>query len=313
VTLPYASEYHAPVMVREAMELLAPERGGTYLDGTLGGGGHARALLERGPDARLIGVDRDPAALAEAGARLADFGDRFRAVRSNFADATEAAEVAPGTLAGVLLDLGISSRQVDEDERGFTFRPGAPLDMRMGQASAGEPTAADLLNELEEAELADLFFRYGEERRSRRLARTIVQMRAEAPFATSDDLNRAVDRGLGPRTEAADRARIFQALRIAVNGEIEALERALDAFREALAPGGVMAVMSYHSLEDRLVKNAFRDWSRSCVCPPGLPVCACRGRALGETLTRRALTASAQEVAANPRARSAKLRAWRGA
>jgi 16S rRNA (cytosine1402-N4)-methyltransferase len=310
VTLPYASGYHAPVMAREVMDLLRPERGGTYLDGTLGGGGHAEALMERGPEARLIGVDRDPDALAEASARLERFGDRFRPVRSNFADAVDAAGIGAGTLDGVLLDLGISSHQIDVDARGFTFRRGAPLDMRMGQASAGEPSAADLLNTLDEGELADVFYRYGEERRSRKLARIIAEMREEAAFETSDQLLRAIERALGPRTEAADKARIFQALRIAVNHEIESLERALERFRDALAPGGVFAILSYHSLEDRLVKNAFRDWSQECVCPPGLPVCRCRGRALGKTLTRKPIDASPEEVAVNPRARSAHLRGW---
>jgi 16S rRNA (cytosine1402-N4)-methyltransferase len=300
-------------MVEEVMDLLRPSRGGVFLDGTLGGGGHAEALLERGPEAELVAVDRDPDALAEAGARLARFGGRVRLVRANFADAVEAAGIEPGTLAGVLLDLGISSHQIDEDARGFTFRPGAPLDMRMGRDTAGEPTAADLLEELEEEELADLFRRYGEEPRARRLARVIVEMRAEAPVDTSDRLVEAVGRALGPRADAGDRARIFQALRIAVNGEIAALERALESFREALAPGGVFAVMSYHSLEDRLVKNAFRDWSQACVCPPALPVCTCRGRPLGETLTRKPVSASAEEVRENVRARSARLRAWRKA
>ncbi|HEX6037110.1 16S rRNA (cytosine(1402)-N(4))-methyltransferase RsmH [Longimicrobium sp.] len=313
MTLPYASGYHAPVMVRECMDLLQPERGGTFLDGTLGGGGHSEALLERGPSAILYGVDRDPDALAEAGTRLARFGERFRPVKANFADALETAGIADGTLDGVLLDLGISSHQVDVDARGFTFRPGAPLDMRMGQGTADEPTAADLLNEMDEAELANVFYRYGEERRSRKLARVVAEMRDAEPFETSDQLQRAIDRALGARTEIADRARIFQALRIAVNGEIEALERALERFRDALAPGGVFAVMSYHSLEDRLVKNAFRDWSLECVCPPGLPVCRCRGRALGTTLTRKPVSASDEEVAANPRARSARLRGWRAA
>jgi 16S rRNA (cytosine1402-N4)-methyltransferase len=313
VTLPYASGYHAPVMVRACMDLLQPERGGTFLDGTLGGGGHAEALLERGPAAVLYGVDRDPDALAEAANRLARFGDRFRPVKSNFADALETAGIADGTLDGVLLDLGISSHQIDVDARGFTFRPGAPLDMRMGQGTADEPTAADLLNTLEEGELADVFYRYGEERRSRKLARIVVEMREAEPFATSDQLQPAIDRALGARTEIADRARIFQALRIAVNGEIDALERALERFRDAMAPGGVFAVMSYHSLEDRLVKNAFRDWSQACVCPPGLPICRCRGRALGTTLTRKPVSASSEETAANPRARSARLRGWRSA
>ena len=308
----FASAYHAPVMVEEVMAVLRPERGGTFLDGTLGGGGHAEALLERGPEARLIGVDRDPDALAEAGRRLERFGGRVRLVSSPFAGAVEAAGVGRGTLAGVLLDLGISSHQIDEPGRGFTFRAGAPLDMRMGQASAGEPTAADLLNELEEAELATLFWKYGEEKRSRMLARVIVEMRGRAPFATSDHLLEAIGRAI-PRADAGDRARIFQALRIAVNGEIEQLEAALPAFRDALAAGGVFAVLSYHSLEDRPVKNAFRDWSRACTCPPGLPVCACGGVARGEAVTRKAVTASAAEVERNVRARSARLRAWRHA
>jgi 16S rRNA (cytosine1402-N4)-methyltransferase len=313
VTDPHATGYHAPVMVGEVMNVLRPERGGTYLDGTLGGGGHAEALLERGPAARLIGVDRDPDALAEAGTRLSRFGDRVRLVRANFADAPVAAAIAHGSLAGVLLDLGISSHQIDADDRGFTFRPGAPLDMRMAGASAGEPTAAELLNALDETELANVFYRYGEEKRSRRLARVVAEMRAREPFARSEQLVEAIDRALGPRTDAGDRARIFQALRIAVNHEIDALQRALEGYREALGSGGVFAVLSYHSLEDRLVKNAFRDWSQRCVCPPGLPVCACRGEPLGETLTRRSVTATEDEVRRNVRARSARLRAWRRA
>ncbi len=313
MTLPYASGYHAPVMVREVMDLLTPERGGLYLDGTLGGGGHAEALLERGPAARLIGTDRDPDALREAGERLARFGERFTPVRSNFADAVAAAGIEDGSLDGVLLDLGISSHQIDVDERGFTFRPGAPLDMRMAQSTVGEPSAADLLNEMDEAELANIFYRYGEEKRSRKLARIVLEMREREPFATSDHLLDAIRRTLGPRAEAADKARIFQALRIAVNGEIQALERALESFRRALAPGGVFAVLAYHSLEDRLVKNAFRDWSLDCVCPPGFVQCQCRGTPLGTTITRKPMSATEQETLANPRARSARLRGWRAA
>ena len=309
----YASAYHAPVMVEEVMGFLRPERGGLYLDGTLGGGGHAEALLERGAEARLVGVDRDPDALAEAGKRLERFGERFRPVRSPFAGAVEAAGVGPGELDGVLLDLGISSHQIDEAGRGFTFRAGAPLDMRMAQATAGEPSAADLLNELDETGLATVFWKYGEEKRSRKLARVIAEMRAAEPFTTSDQLVEAVRKSLGPRSDAGDLARIFQALRIAVNGEIEQLETALLKFRDALAPGGVFAILSYHSLEDRLVKNAFRDWSRACTCPAGLPVCVCGGVPRGETLARKALTASRVEIDRNVRARSAKLRAWRHA
>jgi 16S rRNA (cytosine1402-N4)-methyltransferase len=187
--------------------------------------------------------------------------------------------------------------------------------MRMASSSA-RPTAAELLNESSEAELADIFYHYGEERRARRLARAVVRRRATSPFRTSDDLNRVLDEtlaGRGRTLEPADRARLYQALRIAVNDELGELERALPSLREALAPAGVLVVLSYHSLEDRRVKEAFREWSRSCVCPPELPVCVCRGVALGELLTRKPVLADAAEVAGNSRARSARLRAWRKA
>jgi 16S rRNA (cytosine1402-N4)-methyltransferase len=303
--------YHVPVMLSAVLMHLAPERGGLFLDGTLGGGGHAEAVLDASEEVRLIGVDRDPEALTEAGGRLARFSNRFRAVRGNFSEAVEAAGIEDGSLAGALLDLGISSRQIDAEGRGFTFRPGAPLDMRM-EGRAGQESAADLLNEREERELADIFYHFGEERRSRRLARAVVERREASPMRTSDDLVAAIDRAI-PRATIQDRARIFQAVRIAVNGEIEALERALPRFREALAPGGVLVVLSYHSLEDRVVKDCFREWSRACVCPPGLPVCRCRGEALGVPLTRKPVMASEAEVAENSRARSARLRAWRKA
>jgi 16S rRNA (cytosine1402-N4)-methyltransferase len=309
--MPPETEYHVPVMVEEVLSMLRPERGGLFLDGTLGGGGHARALLERGPEARLVGVDRDPDALRIASERLAPFGDRARVVRSNFAEAVESAGLPAGSLAGALLDLGVSSWQIDAAERGFTFRPGAPLDMRMAGSSGSDPDAAELLNTLPEDDLSRLFRRFGEEPRSRRLARAVVEMRETAPLRSSDDLLEAIARALGPRATAQDRARIFQALRIVVNAEIEALERALPSLRDALHPGGVLAVLSYHSLEDRIVKDRFREWSRTCVCPPRLPVCVCGGEAPGELLTRKAVFAGEAEVARNPRARSARLRAWR--
>lgn len=291
--------------------MLQPERGGIFLDGTLGGGGHAAALLERSDAATLIGTDRDTDALREAGRRLERFGDRVRLLRSSFADAVEIAGIGDSTLAGVLLDLGVSSHQLDDPERGFTFRPGAALDMRMGRDKEAEPTAADLLNVLAEKELADLFYRYGEERRSRRLARVLVEMRQQAPIDTSDRLLEGIARALGPGITAQDKARLFQALRIAVNRELETLETALPKLRDALAPHGILVVLSYHSLEDRIVKDAFREWSRACVCPPGLPVCQCRGAPLGKALTRKPLMAQQAEITANPRARSARLRAWR--
>ena len=297
-------------MVREVVAHLEPWRGGLYFDGTVGGGGHSEAILESDTEARVIGVDRDPGALAVAGRRLERFGDRARLVAGDYATV---AESLTSPLSGALLDLGVSSHQIDEAARGFTFREGAPLDMRMGGPATGGRTAADLLNELPESDLADVFFRYGEERRSRRLAAEVVRRRRERPFETSDDLVAAMTRALGPRQSVQDKARIFQALRIAVNAELASLERALPVLRELLVARGVLVVLSYHSLEDRRVKDSFREWSRSCICPPDLPVCRCRGRALGEVLTRKPQVAGLEEVERNPRARSARLRAWRKA
>jgi 16S rRNA (cytosine1402-N4)-methyltransferase len=305
----YGSPYHVPVMVAEVMDALRPGAGGVFLDGTLGGGGHAEALLERSATARLIGVDQDPDAIREAGQRLERFGDRVQLVRSNFA--VRAAGVASGALSGVLLDLGISSHQIDADARGFTFRPGAPLDMRMTGHEAHLPAAADLLNELEEQELIRIFREYGEEKRARRLAQTILQMRETEPFERSEQLIEAMHRSLGGRLEAQDKARIFQALRIATNRELDVLSEALPRFRDALAVGGVLVILSYHSLEDRIVKDSFREWSRACICPPQLPICTCRGEPLGELVTRKAVFASEAEVRVNARARSARMRVWR--
>lgn len=295
-------------MVAEVLEYLQPQRGGVYLDGTLGGGGHTEAILEASPSAVVVGVDQDEEALEVAGRRLERFGERVRLVASNFADAAE--EAGP-ELAGALLDLGVSSHQIDAAERGFSFRVGTPLDMRMNPRAGA--TAADLLNEMEEGDLANVFYRYGEEKRSRRLAGAVVRRRAEQRFRTSDDLNEVLERFYGPRLTVQDRARIYQALRIAVNDELGVLQRALEALRERLSPDGVLVVIAYHSLEDRLVKDAFREWSRSCVCPPELPVCRCRGTALGRSLTRKPVMPTAAEVAANSRSRSARLRAWRKA
>ncbi len=305
-----SERYHTPVLVDEVIKWLDPVRGGLFLDGTLGGGGHAVAILEAGGEARVLGVDRDPEAIDAARARLSAFGVRFEAERGNYADVAERLE---SQLAGALLDLGVSSHQIDALERGFSFREGSPLDMRMAGDAAGEATAAEILNTYEEAMLVELLRDYGEEPRARSIARRIVARRAESPFTTSDDLNRVLEEAYGPRLKPQDRARVFQALRIEVNAELSALDRGLDALREALSPAGVMVVISYHSLEDRRVKNAFREWSRACICPPELPVCQCRGRPLGETLTRKVVRPTASEVEMNPRSRSARLRAWRKA
>lgn len=302
--------YHDPVLGPEAVDLLELKDRGFYLDGTVGGGGHAFLILSACAGCRLLAVDRDPEALEAARERLSPFRGRVRFVQARFDDAVDDVEVRDCGLDGALLDLGISSHQVDRDERGFSFRAGTSLDMRM---SSEGPTAADLLNQADEAELARIFREYGEEPRGRALAREVVRRRDETPFVTSDHLVAALYRTLRREPTHQEKARVFQALRVAVNDELEALSRALEGLREALNDGGILAVIAYHSLEDRMVKHAFREWSRSCVCPPALPVCACRGRALGETLTRKPIRAGVDEVERNPRARSALLRAWRKA
>lgn len=303
----WSTAYHAPVLITEVLHYLHGAR--RVLDGTLGGGGHTAALLDTG--ASVTGLDRDPTAIASTSARLATFiGDgHLEVVQANYADLAEASLLPGRTWDGILLDLGVSSHQLDDEGRGFSFREGAPLDMRMGFDA--ERTAADVLNEADVAELREIFRSYGDERRAARLASEVERRRQNRPFETSDDFVGAIRAVLGPRSGAPDFARLFQALRIAVNEEITRLEAALPALRDRLSPAGALVVIAYHSGEDRVVKHAFREWSRDCVCPPEQPYCTCRGRALGETLTRKPVTAGDAEVAANPRARSARLRAWR--
>lgn len=304
------SSYHEPVMGSEVLEMLDP-RGGLYLDGTVGGGGHTRLVLEACPDCRVIAVDRDPDALEEAKRSLADVRDRVRFVSARFDDAPTDPEIKDRGLDGALLDLGVSSHQIDSDARGFAFRRGVPLDMRMSGAEGAD--ARTFLAEASEERLAQVFRDFGEEPRARRLAREVVKRRATAPLQTSDDLVAALAVTLGRSPSVKEKARIFQAVRIAVNEELEALEAGLPAIRDLMKDGAVLVVIAYHSLEDRAVKNAFREWSRSCICPPELPVCSCRGRPLGEVLTRKVVRPAPEEVERNPRARSARLRAWRRA
>lgn len=301
MTVPAPS--HLPVLLAPIRDAAQGAR--RVVDGTLGHGGHAEMFLALG--AEVLGIDRDPEALAIARARL---GDRLHTFEGSFASPEALRAVAAFAPDFVLLDLGVSSRQLDDDARGFTFRPGATLDMRMARSGA---TAADLLNTGDEETLADLFFAYGDERKARPLAREVVRRRARAPFATSDDLVNAIRAVLGPRSGPGDFARLFQALRIAVNDELDALATALPACFEALAPGGKLAVIGYHSGEDRLVKQLFQEWARACVCPPEQPVCTCRGKPLGTLTPRKPIVADAAEVAANPRARSARLRIFRKA
>ncbi|MDH3271111.1 MAG: 16S rRNA (cytosine(1402)-N(4))-methyltransferase RsmH [Gemmatimonadota bacterium] len=304
------SSYHEPVMGAEVLGFLAPRTGGLYMDGTVGGGGHTKMIVEACEGCRVIAVDQDPEALEAARGALADHRRRVRFVEARFDRALDDPEIRDRGLDGALLDLGVSSHQLDADERGFAFRRGVELDMRM---SGEGPDAKAFLATAGEPELVRVFREYGEEPKARRLAREIVKRRVTEPIATSDDLVAALTVSLGRPPSAKEKARIFQAVRIAVNEELEALLSALPAIRDVLKAGGVMVVIAYHSLEDRAVKNAFREWSRSCVCPPELPVCTCRGEALGKTLTRKVVRPTAEEVERNPRARSARLRAWRRA
>ena len=294
---------HVPVLLGPIRDAAGGAR--RVVDATLGHGGHAEMFLALG--AEVLGIDRDPEALAIARARL---GDRLRTFEGPYASEEALAAVREFAPDFILLDLGVSSRQLDDDTRGFTFRPGAALDMRMG----GEgPSGADLLNEADEETLADIFHYWGDERKARPLARSIVRRRANAPFLVSDDFVNAIRSVLGPRSGPGEFARLFQALRVAVNDELEGLERALPPFLEALHPGGMLAVIGYHSGEDRVAKQLFQAWARSCICPPEQPFCTCRGKPLGTLVPRKPIVPDAAEVAANPRARSAKLRLFRKA
>jgi len=296
------SLYHVPVLV-EAVRSLA-DGAQRAVDATLGDGGHAAALLELG--AEVLGIDRDPEAIARSRQRLGT--DRIRYLQAPYASSEALDLVADFNPDFVLLDLGVSSRQLDESARGFTFRPDAPLTMTMG--GPGE-TAADFLNQAAPEELERVFREYADERRARRLAAEVARRRQRHAFAVSDDLVNAIRAVLGSRAGPPDFARLFQSVRIAVNQELSQLEQALPVFRDALKPGGRLSIITYHSGEDRVVKQAFREWASKCVCPPELPVCTCRGRALGEIQPRRPILPDAQELQNNPRARSAKLRSFR--
>jgi 16S rRNA (cytosine1402-N4)-methyltransferase len=314
---------HLPVLVEEALRYLAPERGGLYVDATVGLGGHAEALLEASAEARLVGIDRDPRALERAGRRLARFGDRVRLVEGRFSEVREllAGAVGPeARAAGVLADLGVSSLQLDTPERGFSFRFEAPLDMRMGSGGA---TAGEIVNHYAEADLARIFYEYGEERQARRIARALVAARSEAPIETTRRLRELIlaakgrehgrpgrpgGAGGGRREGRVDPAtRVFQALRIEVNRELAELERFLDETVRLLDRDGRVVVISYHSLEDRIVKNTLRDLARGEIDEvTGRPRAESR---ILELLTKKPVRPSEAEVAANPRSRSARLRA----
>jgi 16S rRNA (cytosine1402-N4)-methyltransferase len=294
--------YHRPVLAAEILAAAAGAR--RVVDGTLGGGGHAALLRDQG--AELLAIDRDPDAIAEARSRLGE--ERITYLQSSYAAPAALEAITAFHPDFILLDLGVSSHQLDQEGRGFSFRPGAPLDMRMSQSGA---TGADFLNQAPESELWRVFQQYGDEKQAGRLAREVVRRRQSEPFTTSDHLVRAIRAVLGPRSGPGDFARLFQAVRIEINGELEGLSTALPVMRDALVPGGRLAIISYHSGEDRVVKHAFQEWVRSCICPPEVPICMCRGEPLGQLDPRKPIRPSHDETATNSRARSATLRIFR--
>jgi 16S rRNA (cytosine1402-N4)-methyltransferase len=307
-------EGHLPVLAEEVLEMLAPAPGSLQIDATLGGGGHTARILEAtSPEGRLLGLDADGAAIARVEDRLRPrFSDRLVLRQANFRElATLAPAAGFGAVDGCLFDLGLSSFQLADTERGFGFRAGGPLDMRF-DSSRGVP-AAELLETLDAAELTALFRRYGEEPKAGRIARAIVDARATSPIETAEELAALVERVLPPNPRQPRRThpatRVFQALRIAVNEELEALESGLAAAMDLLLPGGRLVVLSYHSLEDRIVKRFFAAERRGCVCPPELPVCVCGRSPRLRLVSRRSITPTDEEIGRNPRSRSARLRA----
>lgn len=296
---------HKPVLYQKVLAALRPASGKQFIDGTVGGGGHARGILEAVfPDGRLLGMDADPEALQVTRDRLTVFGSRVTLVHSSFVRLEEIARQSGFyPVHGVLLDLGLSSMQLSVAARGFSFQRDGPLDMRMDPSL--QKTAADLVNDLPVKELADLLWRYGEERHARRIARAIAAAR---PLSITGELAQVVARAVGQRGRIHPATRTFQALRIAVNDELGALEAVLPQAMRVLAPGGRLAIISFHSLEDRLVKSFFHQESRDCICPPKMPVCSCGHKASLKIVTRRPMGPSATEKAHNPRSRSAKLR-----
>jgi 16S rRNA (cytosine1402-N4)-methyltransferase len=307
----FSESVHQPVMLAEVLQALNLKPGGTYVDCTVGGGGHSREILRlTAPDGVLIGLDRDPLAIRRAERELAEFGGRARLIYENFVNLPRVLEgLGISQVDGLLYDLGVSSLQLDDPGRGFSYMADGPLDMRMDPA--GPVTAADLVNGLDEKELAEIIFRYGEERWARRIASFIAAERKRRPIESTGRLveiiKMAVPAG-ARRTGPHPAKRTFQALRIAVNGELEELAGALKEAVVFLKPEGRICVLSFHSLEDRIVKETFRELAGTCRCPPGAPVCGCRKEGVLRVLTRRPVLPSPGEVERNPRARSARLR-----
>ncbi|MBR6556354.1 MAG: 16S rRNA (cytosine(1402)-N(4))-methyltransferase RsmH [Clostridia bacterium] len=301
---------HESVLLQECLEGLNIRPDGVYVDCTLGGGGHSSRIAERlSEGGRLIGIDRDEDALRAAGERLAPWADRFTPVKSNFSDVKNVLTDLELRADGILFDLGVSSFQLDEPERGFSYMQDAPLDMRMDRS--GGMTAADLVNTYDEFAIADILWRYGEERYSRQIARAITKARIEMPIRTTGRLCEVIKSAMPPqalREKQHPAKRSFQALRIAVNGELSAVEEALTDLWKHLNPGGRICVITFHSLEDRITKEIFADMAKGCTCPPQFPVCVCGGKPKVKLISKKPILPTAEELERNPRARSAKLR-----
>lgn len=301
------SFHHIPVLLKESLENLIVKPNGTYVDATLGGGGHAKAILEAAPNVRLIGIDRDAEAIEAARAELKAFGDRVEFVHSNFSRLNTISELRNSKLDGMLFDLGLSSHQIDSGRRGFSFQTDAPLDMRMD--SSMKISAKDIVNDSSPEELEKIIREYGEERYYRRVARAIAKARPLVSTLELADVIRRSIPGTSPVNKTKSVARVFQAFRIAVNGELESLKSALNDAIDLLAPKGRIVVISYHSLEDRIVKDFFKLAATGCVCPPKQPVCTCGHKKTVRIITKKPITPYPEETLRNPRARSAKLRA----
>lgn len=302
--------YHTPVLAEKCVGYLNPHAGGVYVDATLGGGGHSLAILEKCPDIQLFGFDQDNEALQTAKEVLQDFADRLETIKANFSRMrTELALRKVKTIDGIIFDLGVSSHQLDTRERGFSFDEDAPLDMRMDRCQ--DYTAADAVNGLSQAELTRIFKEYGEDQNAARIARKIVAKRNSEPIKTTSDLARILESvvGVGTKESLKTKVRIFQSLRIYVNFELEVLEPALMDAINILKPGGRIVVLSYHSLEDRMVKHIFRSAAIGCECPPNVMDCVCGKKIKLHLLNKKPLTADPAEVEKNVRSRSVKLRA----
>ncbi len=298
---------HIPVLFHETVDSLQIKPDGIYVDGTVGGAGHSSEIARHLTTGRLIALDRDPEAVAIAKERLQ--GLPATVIQSNFKEMDKVLnELDIPSVDGVLLDLGVSSYQLDNGDRGFSYHKDAPLDMRMSMEG---PTAADLVNDLSSEQLADIFYRYGEEKFSRSIAENIIRERANKPIRTTAELAELITASVpaAARRDGHPARRVFQALRIAVNGELDSLNEAMDRAFDCLKSGGVLSIITFHSLEDRMVKQRFKTYCTGCICPPDLPVCVCGKKPRGELVLRKPVEASEQELAENPRSRSARLRA----